>query len=194
MSSPQPATVVSYLDILFVFIIMATVTVLYILFRLLIFKFLISKERPAAFFLSRLNLPAVLLLITFCFKIQAVREAFPLSQKFFLYIDAAFLFFIIFFLIRLVDAIIQGIYSMRKLAFPLPRILHGLTLGIIYLVILFIILREILRINITPFLATSAILTMILGLAFQGVLSNILSGMSLHFTKSFHKGDWIQVG
>ncbi|MGB6339591.1 MAG: cyclic nucleotide-binding domain-containing protein, partial [Candidatus Aminicenantaceae bacterium] len=37
-------------------------------------------------------------------------------------------------------------------------------------------------------------LTMILGLAFQGVLSNILSGMSLHLTKSFGKGDWIAVG
>jgi CRP-like cAMP-binding protein len=55
-------------------------------------------------------------------------------------------------------------------------------------------LNGILGINITPFLATSAILTMILGLAFQGVLSNILAGMSLHFTKSFSKNDWIQVG
>ena len=82
MSSPQPATVVSYLDILFVFIIMATVTVLYILFRLLIFKFLISKERAAAFFLSRLNLPAVLLLITFCFKISGSEGRLLLRPEF----------------------------------------------------------------------------------------------------------------
>jgi CRP-like cAMP-binding protein len=31
-------------------------------------------------------------------------------------------------------------------------------------------------------------------LAFQGVLSNILSGISLHFNKSFSKGDWVEVG
>jgi len=67
-------------------------------------------------------------------------------------------------------------------------------LGVVYLITLFIIMRNILGINITPFLATSAILTMILGLAFQGTLSNIISGMSLHFSKSFTRGDWIQVG
>jgi len=117
-----------------------------------------------------------------------------LSQKFFLYIDAAFFFFVVFFLIRLIDASLKSIYTLRGLSFPLPKVLHGLILGIIYLLILFVILKDILHINITPFLATSAILTMILGLAFQGVLSNILSGMSLHFTQSFRKGDWIQVG
>lgn len=195
MSNASSASGVSYLDILFVFILIAFAAALYILFRLLIFRFLISREKPVGTFLSRLNLPVVLLLVSFFFKIQAVRSAFPfLSGKFYLYVDAAFVFFVIFFLIRLADAIIQSIYSARGLAFPLPRILHGLILGVIYLLILFVILRDILRINITPFLATSAILTMILGLAFQGVLSNILSGMSLHFTRSLRKGDWIQVG
>jgi small-conductance mechanosensitive channel/CRP-like cAMP-binding protein len=194
MTETATTSAVSYVDVLFVFIILAVVTALYFLFRTLILKFLINKDKPSGFFLSRMNLPLVLLLLTVIFKIQAVRQSLPLSEKFYLYIDAAFLFFIIFLLIRLADAFIQSIYRMRGVSFPLPRVLHGLILGVIYLVILFVILRDILRINITPFLATSAILTMILGLAFQGVLSNILSGMSLHFTKSFHKGDWIQVG
>jgi CRP-like cAMP-binding protein len=64
----------------------------------------------------------------------------------------------------------------------------------LYLAVLFAVLKGVLGINITPFLATSALLTMILGLAFQGVLSNVLSGMSLHLTRSFSKGDWIRVG
>lgn len=194
MNSPGTNGVIPYLDILFVFVFLAIVSAFYFLFRFLIFKFLISGEKPAGLFLLRLNLPLVLLFVTFLFKINTVRYVLPLSQKFYLYINASFLFFIVFFLIRLVDASLHEIYSMRGLSFPLPRVLHGLILGTIYLVILFAILKDILHINITPFLATSAILTMILGLAFQGVLSNVLSGMSLHFTKSFHKGDWIQVG
>jgi len=183
-----------YLDILFLFIFLAVVGLFYFSLRSLIFKFLISKEKPGGLFLSRLYLPGVLILVAFLFKIETVRALLPLSQKFFLYIDAAFFFFIVFFLIRLIDALIKSIYARRGLSFPLPKVLHGLILGVIYLAILFVILKDILHINITPFLATSAILTMILGLAFQGVLSNILAGMSLHFTQSFRKGDWIQVG
>ena len=194
MNSPDSVSIISYWDILFVFIILIIACALYFLFRLLIFRFLISREKPSGYYLSRLNLPVILLLIVFFFKIKEVREILPLSQKFYLYIDAAFLFFVVFLLIRLIDVLVHGIYSMRGLAFPLPRILHGLILGVIYLLILFAILKDILRLNITPFLATSAILTMILGLAFQGVLSNVLSGMSLHFTKSFRRGDWILVG
>lgn len=194
MDNSSSAAIISYWDILFLFIFLVVSCALYFFFRLLILRALIAKRRPSGPFLARLNLPSVLLLITFLFKIKEVREILPVSQKFYLYIDAAFLFFIVFLLIRLVDAIVHRIYSMRGLAFPLPRILHGLILGIIYLLILFVILKDILQINLTPFLATSAILTMILGLAFQGVLSNILSGMSLHFTKSFRRGDWIQVG
>lgn len=194
MNSPGSAGIISYWDILFVFIFLVAACALYFFFRLLISKFLISRGRSSGYFLSRLNLASVFLLITLLFKIKEVEEVLPLSQKFYLYIDAAFLFFVVFLLIRLVDALVRRVYTMRGLAFPLPRVLHGLILGVIYLLILFVILKDILRINITPFLATSAILTMILGLAFQGVLSNILSGMSLHFTKSFRKGDWIQVG
>ncbi|MBM3296797.1 MAG: mechanosensitive ion channel, partial [Candidatus Aminicenantes bacterium] len=82
----------------------------------------------------------------------------------------------------------------RRRPFPLPRVLHGLLLAVLYLIILFSLLRNVMGINITPFLTTSAILTMIIGLALQGVLSNILSGMSLHFSKSFERGDWIRVG
>lgn len=193
MSNPA-SSAFSYWDVFFIFIIFGVVAAVYSLFRLLIFKLLISRGKPLGFFLSRLNLPTILLLMAFFFKIHAVREALALSERFYLYVDAAFIFFIIFFLIRLADACIQIICRLRGIPYPLPKVLHGLILGVIYLVILFVILRDILRINITPFLATSAILTMILGLAFQGVLSNILSGMSLHFTKSFHKGDWIQVG
>ena len=194
MTNTATSGVISYTDILFVFIILAGVTALYFLFRTLLSKLFISRRKALGSFLSRLNLPIILLFTAFIFKIQAVRESLPLSEKFYMYVDAAFLFFIIFLLIRLADAFIQSIYQLRSAAFPLPGVLHGLILGVIYLVILFVVLRDILRINITPFLATSAILTMILGLAFQGVLSNVLSGMSLHFTKSFHKGDWIQVG
>jgi len=45
-----------YLDILFIFIFLAVVGLFYFVLRSLVFKFLISKEKPAGLFLSRLYL------------------------------------------------------------------------------------------------------------------------------------------
>ena len=50
------------------------------------------------------------------------------------------------------------------------------------------------NINLSPILGASAILTMVLGLALQGVLGNILSGVSLHFARSINRGDWVSIG
>lgn len=183
-----------YLEILSIFLVIIAACILYLLLRYIVSKILTSGGKTSGDLLLRLNLPVVFLLVSLLLKIQLLRDILFPSPKFHLYLDAALVFFFVFFLIRLVDAILLSWYRKRSLSFPLPKVLHSLTLAVIYLVILFIVLRGILGINITPFLATSALLTMILGLAFQGVLSNILSGMSLHLTKSFNKGDWIQVG
>ena len=145
-------------------------------------------------FLSRLNLPSVLIVMTLCLKVPVLQNALFPSQQITPFFDAALVFFAIFFLIRLVEAIFRSWFVRRGQPFPLPDVLHSLILAVIYLIVFFVIMRGIFGFNITPFLATSALLTMILGLAFQGVLSNILSGMSLHLTKSFSKGNWIAVG
>lgn len=182
-----------YLEILFVFLFLLAAFLFYFSIRSLIRKMKISKENLASIFLPKLSFAASFLFVSLCAKLNIVRDGLFPSQKLRLYLDAALIFFFIFLLIKLVDAFILSRYSRKKISFPLPKVLHGLILAVLYVIVLFIILRDISGINITPFLATSAVLTMILGLAFQGVLSNILSGISLHFTKSFSKGDWVEI-
>jgi small-conductance mechanosensitive channel/CRP-like cAMP-binding protein len=183
-----------YLEMLFLFLSVVLVCVLYFLLRVVFTKFFASGQKPTAIFLSRLNLPLVLIVVTLCLKIPALQNVLFPSQKITPLLDAALVFFAVFFLIRFIDAMFRSWFVRRGRSFPLPDVLHSLILAVIYLIVFFIIMRGILGFNITPFLATSALLTMILGLAFQGVLSNILSGMSLHLTRSFGKGDWIAVG
>lgn len=108
--------------------------------------------------------------------------------------EATLVFFTLVFFIQLIDGLIFVIYETKKKAFPLPRVLHGFILAILYITFFFIVLRSILKVNLTPFLATSALLTAILGLAFQGVLSNVMAGLSLHFSRSFSRGDWVKIG
>ena len=183
-----------YMEILFILLVLVVSSALYFIFRSIIMKFLISQGKIAGSLLSRLVLPTVLILVVLLLKLIPPRGALPLSQRFYQYVDATLIFLLVLFFIRLVDALFLTWHLRRQLPLPLPKVLHNFILLVLYLAVLFAILRGILGINITPFLATSALLTMILGLAFQGVLSNILSGMSLHLIRSFSKGDWIQVG
>jgi small-conductance mechanosensitive channel/CRP-like cAMP-binding protein len=110
------------------------------------------------------------------------------------YLEAGLVLFGAVFVVRLVEAAVRAWYAGRRRPYPIPDVLRGLILGVVYILILFYVLKNILRVDLTAYLAGSAVLTMVLGLAFQGVLSNIFSGMSLHFTRSFSRGDWVSVG
>jgi len=143
---------------------------------------------------AHLLLPVSLIIATLPTKLSAIRNAFPLGEKFFRCFDAAFVFFVILFIVRLLDGLIRLSYEKKGRPFPLPRVLHGFILIIVYIAVALAILRAFLAFNIGPLLAGSAILTAILGLALQGVLGNVFSGMSLHYTRSFSRGDWVKIG
>jgi len=183
-----------YAEIFLIFLLLGAGGGLHVLFRASLRRFRLSMERPLGVFFSRLSFPLAFLLLAMVTKESGVRDTLFPSPRFHPYLDAAFAFFFVLFLIRLVDGLLLGWYARRRTPFPLPGVLHSLILAVLYAGVLFVILKGSLGINITPFLATSAILTMILGLAFQGVLNNILSGMSLHFTRSFSQNDWIRIG
>ena len=151
-----------------------------------------AKIVPA--FLKRLGLPAAFILVALLLGSGPVRRGLAVSDKFLEFVHASLVFFAVVFLVCLIDASLKAWFGRRRVPFPIPGVLHGFILAVIYLALTFMILKGLLGINITPFLATSAILTAVLGLALQGVLSNILAGLSLHFTRSFSRGDWVKIG
>jgi len=153
-----------------------------------------SGRKASAAFLQRLSLPAALILIAVALESAPVRGILPVRERFFDFVHASLVFFVLVFLICLADASHQAWYIKRGKPYPIPRVLHGFILAVVYLVLVFMILKGVLGINVTAILAGSAILTAVLGLALQGVLGNILAGLSLHFTRSFGRGDWVKVG
>src|SRR5262249_55575533 len=48
--------------------------------------------------------------------------------------------------------------------------------------------------NLSGIIATSAVLTAVIGLAFQDTLGNIVGGLALELDDSVSVGDWIKVG
>lgn len=160
-----------------------------LLFRLSLGRKLQAQGRGLGVIVSRLSGPAI-----FLAAVAVVRAVFTFDSKVEQYLDAAFLFFVIVLAVRFIDAVVVVLYAGRRRPYPLPNVLRGMIFAVIYLWVFFTILKTMLGLNIGTFLAGSAILTAVLGLALQGVLSNILSGMSLHFTRAFNRGDWVGIG
>jgi small-conductance mechanosensitive channel/CRP-like cAMP-binding protein len=152
-----------------------------------------AGERQASL-LSRVSGPLIFLLVAWALKLGFLERLFGMGARFFEIVDAAIIFLALLLAVRLVDGWLLSRYERRRVPFPLPGVLHGFILIVIYLFVLFAVFKGALGVNITPLLATSAIFTAIIGLALQGVLSNVLAGISLNLTRSFSRGDWVKIG
>jgi len=75
----------------------------------------------------------------------------------------------------------------------LPRIIRDIIrLAIVVLAVLFA-LKAFLGLEPTALIATSTVLSAVIGLAMQDVLANIFAGISLQMGKPFRIGDWVTV-
>ncbi len=74
-----------------------------------------------------------------------------------------------------------------------PRILQDILIAAASVGVVLIVVSR-LGINLSGLLATSAVLTAVIGLALQDTLGNIVSGLALQTDDSIHLGDWIKVG
>jgi small-conductance mechanosensitive channel/CRP-like cAMP-binding protein len=81
--------------------------------------------------------------------------------------------------------------SRANIRFPL--ILRDLVLVLGFVVVLFGVLGQS-GVDVTSLVATSAVLTAIVGLALQSTLTNVLAGILLHMDRSLGVGDWVQFG
>jgi small-conductance mechanosensitive channel/CRP-like cAMP-binding protein len=74
-----------------------------------------------------------------------------------------------------------------------PRILQDVLIGAAAVVAVFIVASRA-GINLSGLIATSAVLTAVIGLSLQDTLGNILSGLALQTDDSINVEDWIKVG
>ena len=74
-----------------------------------------------------------------------------------------------------------------------PGILRFLVIAILLAMPCLLFLSKGYQVPLTAALATSGLITAIIGLALQGNLSNVVSGIFLNLEKPFEKNDWITV-
>lgn len=80
---------------------------------------------------------------------------------------------------------------LKALRLKPPRLLRELLLALTYIVVAITILSR--DIDITGIVATSAVITAVIGLSFQDTLGNMMGGMALQLERAFGVGDWIRI-
>jgi small-conductance mechanosensitive channel/CRP-like cAMP-binding protein len=91
------------------------------------------------------------------------------------------------------SAFLLAVMSMpaRRLTRPWPRILRDLLQAFLYFGVALVALRAA-GVEPTSLLATSALLTAVIGLSLQETLGNLFAGLSLQAQPPFSVGDWLQ--
>ncbi|MDP2313188.1 MAG: mechanosensitive ion channel [Pseudomonadota bacterium] len=76
---------------------------------------------------------------------------------------------------------------------PVPAVVRHLVLIVLYTAVVLSVLGTVTGLNLVPVLATSTVVTVVVGLALQDTLGNLFSGLALHVERPFTIGDWVMV-
>jgi len=97
-------------------------------------------------------------------------------------------------LTRVLDYIFFDVAFRLRRKTPAPALLRQLVGLLVFGLTAAILLHVILQVELTGVLATSAVLTVVIGLALQDTLGNLFSGLALHLEKTVQVGDMIRSG
>jgi small-conductance mechanosensitive channel len=89
------------------------------------------------------------------------------------------------------DLIIFGWYFERHREANLPAVFRVIALSMVYIIVVLILLQHVFGLNVLPLIATSTVMTAVLGLALQDTLKNLFAGLMISLEKRFQQGDWI---
>lgn len=95
------------------------------------------------------------------------------------------------------------LYPIARLVMPsnamrtragVPPLLRGLAVGIVTFIGMFVLLNWFFpRLSLTPMFVTSGVVSIVVGLAIQEPLSNLLAGILMSVERPFRVGDWIRI-
>jgi small-conductance mechanosensitive channel len=108
--------------------------------------------------------------------------------------DWALLFLGLATVLRLLSLYFVDIH-LRSRGLSLPPLLPAAGMFLIYTVTAFVSLRLAFPgFDVRPLLATSAVTSLVLGLALQPILANFFAGLVISLEKPFRLNDWIRIG
>lgn len=110
------------------------------------------------------------------------------------FLNAWFSFWWLLLLIDGCEFALSLVSFLRQRPFPMPRLIRNILRAVMIAGAILIVAKFTLEKDISTALASTALLTAVIGFALQGVLGNLLAGLSLHVVRSSVPGDWIAIG
>jgi small-conductance mechanosensitive channel len=110
-------------------------------------------------------------------------------------LDWTLLFLAFATVLRVLGLLLFDVRLSGQKGMKLPPLLPAVTMAVVYLVTAFVTLKlSFPRFDVGPLLATSAVTSLVLGLALQPILGNFFAGLVISIEKPFRLNDWIKVG
>ncbi|MEA2625443.1 MAG: hypothetical protein QOD06_1488 [Candidatus Binatota bacterium] len=126
------------------------------------------------------------------FVFESLLPWLPVGSKTAMTLHALALLCFCFGLVR--GVVVAADLAARRKRSHFSTIFRDLVTLLLYGIIVLVVLRVTVAVDVTPLLATSALVTAVIGLALQETLGNVFSGLSLQTQKPFEPGDWIRFG
>lgn len=104
-----------------------------------------------------------------------------------------FSFWVIYGVVRLFEGIFAETFVQMGKRCPLTRFNRGLIRLVIMTGVTFLLIKYQVGSDISWLLTSTAIVTGVIGFAMQGVLGNLMAGVSLHGSRCMIVGDWVEV-
>src|SRR5215216_5838800 len=112
------------------------------------------------------------------------------------YLLAAFLIGFSVFVVRAISFVLFDVVFQKRKGREAPALLRGLLSAVLYSAFFLLIYKAVLGEQLGGFeiIATSTVVSVIIGLALQDTLGNFFAGLSLHIEQPFHILDAIRIG
>lgn len=147
--------------------------------------------------MKKLTLPITIsILLIAAYEVVHLLKPELLAMKGTEYVIAALLVGFSIILVRAVSYLLFDIVFVKRKGREAPALLRGLLSTVLYAICFVLIYKLILRneLGSFEFVATSTVVSVIIGLALQDTLGNLFAGISIHIEQPFHILDAIRIG
>lgn len=140
----------------------------------------------------RLRLPARVLVFLFGFHaLFALREVHNAGIS--MAVTVTELLLLAYLVIETAETLFLHYWLGERHGVQVPNIVRHLLLIVVYTAAVLFIVGSVTGVNIAPVVATSTVVTVVIGLALQDTLGNLFAGLAMSMDRPFKIGDWVLV-
>jgi small-conductance mechanosensitive channel/CRP-like cAMP-binding protein len=145
--------------------------------------------------LDRLLFPAILTIVLFVAYWPLRKHPLTIGElDVHAYLEFAAYAALIFFIVRLIDALVFDVAVARQRNVATPQLLRGIVAIVLYAILFTSLFQQVFNYDVKSVVTGGAVIAAVLALALQETLGNLFAGIALHMEDTYEIGDVIHSG